>query len=43
MQVPGVGAFARPLLPVHLTGEYTVTFGLWLAVHPDEMRVALPA
>jgi hypothetical protein len=38
MQVPGVGAFVRCLLPVHLTGGFTVTFGIWLAVHPDELQ-----
>jgi hypothetical protein len=40
MQVPGVGAFVRALLPVQLTGGYTVTFGLWLAVHPDDLQRA---
>jgi hypothetical protein len=40
MQVPNVGAFVRCLLPVHLTGGFTVTFGVWLAVHPDELQRA---
>ena len=40
MQVPGVGAFIRALLPVALSGGFTVTFGVWLAVHPDELRRA---
>lgn len=40
MQVPGVGAFVRALLPVRLTGGYRLTFGLWLAVHPDDLRRA---
>jgi hypothetical protein len=29
-----VGAFLRALLPVQLTGGYTVTFGVWVGVHP---------
>ena len=37
MQVPNVGAFVRALLPVRLTGGHTVTFGVWLAVHPDDL------
>ena len=40
MQVQGVGAFVRILVPVHLTGGYTVTFGAWLGVHPDDLRNA---
>ena len=40
MQVPNVGPFVRCLLPVHLTGGYTVTFGVWLAVHPDDLQRA---
>lgn len=38
MQVPGVGAFVRVLLPVTLVGGGTVTFGLWLGVHPDDLK-----
>lgn len=40
MQVPGLGAFIRALLPVGLTGGYTVTFGVWIAVHPDDLQRA---
>jgi len=40
MMVQEVGAFVRVLVPVHLTGGYTVTFGAWLGVHPDELRRA---
>jgi hypothetical protein len=40
MQVQGVGAFVRVLVPIHLSGGYTVTFGAWLGVHPDELRRA---
>ena len=38
MQVPNVGAFVRSLLPVHLTDGYMVTFGVWLAIHPDDLQ-----
>ncbi|HVQ88768.1 MAG TPA: hypothetical protein VMT88_11380 [Actinomycetes bacterium] len=40
MMVPELGAFVRVLLPVHLTDGYTVTFGAWLGVHPDELHRA---
>jgi len=40
MQVPQVGAFLRALLPVRLTGGYTVTFGVWIGVQPDDLRRA---
>jgi hypothetical protein len=40
MQVQGVGAFVRILIPVKLTGGYTVTYGAWLSVHPDDLRHA---
>lgn len=37
LQVPGVGAFVRALLPIHLTGGHTLTYGVWLAVSPYEL------
>ena len=40
LQVPNVGAFVRALLPVRLTGGYQVTFGVWMAVHPDDLQRA---
>jgi len=40
MQVPEVGPFLRALLPVHLSGGYTLTFGLWLLVRPDDLQRA---
>lgn len=40
MQVPDYGPFVRALLPVSLTGGFTVTFGVWLAVHPDDLQKA---
>lgn len=40
MQVPDLGAFVRVLLPVALVGGDTITFGVWLGVHPDDLRLA---
>lgn len=37
----GIGSFVRALLPVHLTGGYTVTFGVWVVVPTEEMHRAL--
>lgn len=38
MTVPTVGTFVRSLLPVRLSGGYTVTFGVWLGIHPDDLE-----
>jgi len=38
MQVPGVGAFVRVLLPVALVGGVTLTFGVWLGVDPSTLQ-----
>lgn len=38
MQVNGIGAFVRALLPVQLTGGYTVTYGIWVGITPEELR-----
>lgn len=38
MQVNDIGAFVRALLPVHLTAGHTVTYGVWVGVHPEELR-----
>ena len=38
MQVPDVGAFVRCLLPVKLSGGYQLHFGLWLEIHPDDVK-----
>lgn len=40
MQAPDLGGFVRALLPVRLTHGYTVTFGVWVGVHPDDLRRA---
>ena len=36
--VPEVGAFVRALLPIHLSGGYKLTYGVWLAVEPAKLR-----
>jgi hypothetical protein len=38
LQVQGIGAFVRALLPVHLAGGQMLTFGLWLGVRPEELK-----
>ena len=38
MQVPGISPFVRALLPVHLTGGHSVTFGVWVAISPDDLQ-----
>ena len=40
MQVSEVGSFVRILVPVKLSGGYTVTYGAWLGIHPDDLRRA---
>jgi len=41
MQVDNIGAFVRALLPVRLSGGHTVTFGVWIGVHPDDLQQAV--
>lgn len=38
LQVQGVGAFVRVLLPIRLTGGYSLTVGTWLAIDPAVFR-----
>jgi hypothetical protein len=38
IQVQGVGAFVRVLLPIRLTDGYTLTVGTWLAINPSHLR-----
>jgi hypothetical protein len=40
LQVPMVGAFVRSLLPVHLEDGFIVTFGVWIAILPDDLSQA---
>ncbi|MFI5732243.1 DUF2199 domain-containing protein [Kribbella sp. NPDC051587] len=38
MQVPGAGPFVRALLRIQLEHEHTLTYGVWLAVRPDDLQ-----
>src|SRR4051794_79847 len=40
MQIPNIGPFVRALLPVKLEGEHEVRFGVWIAIHPDDLQHA---
>ena len=41
MQVPGLGAFLRALLPVQLTGGHSIRYGVWVGVRPADLHHAL--
>ena len=40
LQVPGLGAFVRALLPVQLERSHKVTYGVWVGVSPEDLRRA---
>ena len=40
LQVRDGGSFVRALLPVRLTGGFSVTFGVWLEIGADQLREA---
>lgn len=40
MQVKGIGGFVRILVPVKLSGGYTVTYSVWLSVESPDLRRA---
>lgn len=40
MRVEGIGGFVRILVPVKLSGGYTVTYGAWLSVEYADLRRA---
>ena len=40
MAVKGIGGFVRILVPVKLTGGYTVTYGAWLSVDSPSLQRA---
>ena len=40
MVVPEIGGFLRALLPVTLVGGDTVTYGVWVAVSPEDLHHA---
>jgi len=37
LQVSGVGAFVRALLPIKLTDDHRITYGVWVAIDPAEL------
>lgn len=41
MQVNGVGAFVRALLPVRLTGGYAIAYGVWIGIDPNKLQHVL--
>ena len=40
MQVQGISPFVRALLPVRLEGGHTLRYGVWIAIHPDDLQRA---
>jgi hypothetical protein len=40
MAVKDIGSFVRILIPVKLSGGYTVTYGAWLSVRSEDLRRA---
>ena len=40
MQIPYISPFVRALLPVRLEGGHELRFGVWIAIHPDDLQQA---
>ncbi|WP_455834342.1 DUF2199 domain-containing protein [Pseudarthrobacter siccitolerans] len=40
MQIPYISPFVRALLPVKLEGGHELRFGVWIAIHPDDLQRA---
>jgi hypothetical protein len=40
MQIPNISPFVRALLPVKLEGGHEFRFGVWIAIHPDDLQHA---
>jgi hypothetical protein len=40
LQADGYGAFIRALLPIHLEDDHTLTYGVWIGVHPAQLQEA---
>lgn len=40
LSVKGVGSFVRSLVEVQLTGGFTVTYGAWIELSPDDAQHA---
>lgn len=38
MRVPNCGVFVRSQLPVQFAGGFTVSFGVWLMIYPDDLH-----
>lgn len=38
MQIPNIGPFIRALLPIHLAGGGSLTYGVWVAIHPNDLQ-----
>ncbi|SEQ27515.1 DUF2199 domain-containing protein [Arthrobacter sp. OV608] len=40
MQIPYISPFVRALLPVKLEGGHELRFGVWIAIHPEDLQNA---
>ncbi|WP_344363258.1 DUF2199 domain-containing protein [Arthrobacter humicola] len=40
MQIQGISPFVRALLPIRLDGGHTLCYGVWIAIHPDDLQRA---
>ncbi|MGF9648876.1 DUF2199 domain-containing protein [Pseudarthrobacter oxydans] len=40
MQIPYISPFVRALLPVKLEGGHELRFGVWIAIHPNDLQHA---
>lgn len=40
MQIPNISPFLRALLPIKLEGGHEFRFGVWIAIHPDDLQHA---
>lgn len=38
MQIQGISPFVRALLPIRLEGGHTLRYGVWIAIHPDDLQ-----
>lgn len=43
ISVEGMGSFVRSLVQVHLTGGFSVTYGVWIELSPDDAQHAFDA
>ncbi|WP_412894105.1 DUF2199 domain-containing protein [Arthrobacter phoenicis] len=40
MQIPNLSPFVRALLPIKLQGGHEFRFGVWIAIHPNDLQRA---